>query len=98
MLKVYLYTGPQLPYYVIYGAMATSPDGNGVILAGGMSSSINFLDSILELKTDGQGWVGTWTILTTKLQFARRMHVMIPISMDLCGMTTATTTTNTTIH
>ena len=47
--------------------MATSPEGNGVILVGGQSSS-GYLDSILELKTDGQGWVGAWTTLSTKLQ------------------------------
>ena len=73
--------------------MSTNPDGNGVILVGGQKPGNIDLDSILELKTDGQGWVGAWTILTTKLQFARRAHIMIPISMDLCGINTATTTT-----
>ena len=53
--------------------MSTSPDGNGVILVGGYASS--YLDSILELKADGQGWVGAWTTLSTKLQYARRFHI-----------------------
>ncbi len=62
--------------------MAPSPDGNGVILIGGMDSSYNILDTILELKADGQGWVGSWTTLSTKLQYARDTHVVIPVLMD----------------
>ena len=64
--------------------MATSPDGNGVILVGGY----NNLDSILELKADGQGWVGAWTTLSTKLQYARYAHIIIPILMNenICGL------------
>ena len=68
--------------------MAPSPDGNGVILVGGYSSS-GTLDSILELKSDGEGWLGSWTILTAKLQYARYEHVVIPVLMDaatLCGI------------
>ena len=68
--------------------MAPSPDGNGVILVGGKSSSTSYLDSILELKADGQGWVGSWTTLTTKLQYARRYHIVIPVLMnkEICGL------------
>ena len=68
--------------------MATSPDGNGVILVGGESSSTSFLDSILELKADGQGWVGAWTTLSTKLQYGRDSHIVIPVLMekDICGL------------
>ena len=68
--------------------MATSPDGNGVILVGGEDSSYNNLDSILELKADGQGWVGAWTTLTTKLQYARDNHIIIPVLMNknICGL------------
>ena len=62
--------------------MAPSPDGNGVILIGGTHSSRNSLDTILELKADGQGWVGAWTTLSTKLQYARGSHVVIPVLMD----------------
>ena len=61
--------------------MAPSPDGNGVILVGGKSSTTSYLDSILELKADGQGWVGAWTTLTTTLQYARRDHIVIPVLM-----------------
>ena len=66
--------------------MAPSPDGNGVILVGGYGGygelSSQPLDSILELKSDGQGWVGSWTTLTTKLQYARYRHIVIPMFMD----------------
>ena len=90
MLK-HLSTGPELPYGIdsISGAMAPSPDGNGVILIGGRDSSYDSLDTILEMKADGQGWVGSWTTLLTKLQYARSSHVVIPVWMDpniVCGL------------
>ena len=89
MLK-HLSTGPELPFGIgsISGAMAPSPDGNGVILIGGWDSSYNSLDTILELKADGQGWVGSWTTLSTKLQYARYHHVVIPVWMapNICGL------------
>ena len=88
----HLSTGPELPYDIGYSAMATSPDGNGVILVGGYSS---YRDSILELKADGQGWVGAWTTLSTKLQYARFWHVVIPVFMkkDICGLDGIVSTT-----
>ena len=91
----HLSTGPELPYGLISSAMATSPDGNGVILVGGEDSSYNTLDSILELKADGQGWVGSWTTLTTKLQYARRYHIVIPVLMnkEICGLSGIVPTT-----
>ena len=93
MLK-HLSTGPELPFGIRYSAMAPSPDGNGVILVGGRRSG-SYLDSILELKADGQGWVGSWTTLTTKLQYARREHVVIPVLMDkdICGLSGLVSTT-----
>ena len=80
----HLSAGPELPYRLRNSAMATSPDGNGVILVGGTSNS----DSILELKADGQGWVGAWTTLSTKLQYARAYHIIIPVLMkkEICGL------------
>ena len=67
--------------------MAPSPDRNGVILVGGNSASGD-LDSILELKADGQGWVSAWTTLSTTLQYARSRHVVIPVLMhkDICEL------------
>ena len=72
---------------IFNGAMATSPDGNGVILVGGYSSG-TILDSILELKADGQGWVGAWTILSAKLQYPRQYHIIIPVLMNknICAL------------
>ena len=68
--------------------MASSPDGNGVILFGGLGGqTIDFLDSILELRSDGQGWVGSWTTLTAKLQYPRSFHVVIPIVTDVDAVT-----------
>ena len=94
MLK-HLSTGPELPYGIRQIAMAPSPDGNGVLLVGGRSSSTSYLDSILELKADGQGGVGAWTTLTTKLQYARRTHIVIPVLMDreICGLSGIVLTT-----
>ena len=72
----YLSTGPALPYSISNGKMATSPDGKGVILFGGSTTSSHESDAILELKSDGQGWVGTWTTLSVKLQYLRYLHVV----------------------
>ena len=59
--------------------------GNGVILLilferyAGRSVT----DPILEIiNSDGQGWVGTWTILSAKLQYGRASHVVIPLLME----------------
>ena len=83
-------TGPELPYGIRYSAMASSPDGNGVILVGGQKSGTSYLDSIFELKSDGNGWVGAWATLSTTLQYARFHPVVIPVLMkkDICGLTT----------
>ena len=79
-----LSTGPKLPYDIGFGAMASSPDGNGVILFGGFSLLLQrHLTSILELRSDGKGWLGPWTILTAKLQHPRSYHVVIPIVTEI---------------
>ena len=84
-----LSTGPKLPYGVRNGAMAPSPDGNGVLLFGGLFDikhrpGTNVLyDSILELKSDGQGNIGSWTTLTAKLKYPRNWHVVIPVFMEM---------------
>ena len=81
-----LSTGPKLPYDIRGGRMASSPDGNGVLLFGGYRHSRNiqgYLDSILELRSNGQGWASSWTTLTAKLQYRRGYHVVIPIVMDI---------------
>ena len=64
--------------------MASNPDGNGIILVGGSTASSGKVANILELKlkAEGQGWVGSWTTLTAKLQYPRSNHVVIPVFMD----------------
>ena len=90
-----LSTGPKLPYPIRGTAMASSPDGNGVILFGGNNSPYTQytasapLDTILELRSNGQGWASSWTTLTTKLKHRREYHVVIPVVMDIdaCELT-----------
>ena len=84
-----IFTGPELPYPILGSAMASSPDGNGVILFGGYRLSApkgRYIDSILELRSDGQtpqGWARNWKTHTIKLQNARGFHVVIPVVMDV---------------
>ena len=92
----HLSTGPELPYGLYGSAMSTSPDGNGVILVGGAKYGSGPSDSILELKADGQGWVGAWTTLSSKLQYGRYWHIIIPVLMvkDICGLDGIVSTTS----
>ena len=80
-----LSTGPELPYFISAGAMASSPDGKGVILFGGKRQvpDLDTYSDILELRSDGKGWVGSWTTLTAKLQYPRFYHVVIPVFMEI---------------
>ena len=71
-----------MPYKVYDSAMATSPDGGGVILFGGWnydkSGREDFGDSedkLLELRFGAN----EWTILPQKLNPPRKDHVVIPI-------------------
>ena len=85
-MSKHLSTGPALPYGIYASTMATSPDGGGVVLFGGHGGA---QDTIMELKSDVQGGVGTtWTTLSAKLQYGRRLHVIIPLLMNknICGL------------
>ena len=85
----HLSTGPALPYGIDMAAMAPSPDGDGVILFGGrtkLESSWIQLDTIFELRADGQGGVGTWNALSANLQYARQYHIVVPILIDICSL------------
>ena len=75
--------GPGNVYY-LGGARRTKTVKWGPGPPGGPPS----LDSILELKADGQGWVGAWTILSTKLQYPRQYHIIIPVLMNknICAL------------
>ena len=43
--------GPSLPY-ILVSRMATSPDGGGVILFGGLAGTYESVDTLLELRYD----------------------------------------------
>ena len=73
-----LFAGPDLPYELFDSAMATSPDGRGVILFGGFNYWDKGAkeDTLLELRFGADNW----TILPQNLKQPRRNHVVIPIS------------------
>ena len=71
-----LFAGPELPYKLSGSAMATSPDGGGVILFGGyIADKYAKEDTLLELRYDAN----EWKILPQKLKQLRSQHVVIPI-------------------
>ena len=70
-----MFAGPSLPYKLWNSAMATSPDGGGVILFGGYNNGA-LEDTLLELRFDADNW----TTLPQKLKQPRDKHVVIPIS------------------
>ena len=66
-----------MPYKLHDSAMATSPDGGGVILFGGYNDAKGANeDTNLELRYDSD----KWTKLPQKLKQSRAEHVVIPIS------------------
>ena len=72
-----MFAGPSLPYGLEDSAMATSPDGGGVILFGGYNKDKRAKeDTILELRYDSD----KWTTLPQKLKQPREAHVVIPIT------------------
>ena len=72
-----IFAGPPLPYKIAYSAMATSPDGGGVILFGGRNGDKGaYEDTILELRYGSD----KWTTLPQKLKQPRAYHVVIPIT------------------
>ena len=66
-----------MPYELSSSAMATSPDGGGVILFGGYNYDKRAQeDTLLELRFGADNW----TILPQKLKQPRSDHVVIPTS------------------
>ena len=66
-----------MPYKLWNSAMATSPDGEGVILFGGYNGDKSAKeDTLLELRYDSD----KWTTLPQKLKQPRDRHVVIPIN------------------
>ena len=70
-----LIAGPELPYKVFYNAMFTSPNGGGVIIAGGENDDSERLTDIIELRAGARNW----TFLEQKLNQPRSGHVIIPL-------------------
>ena len=71
-----MFAGPSLPNRLQWSAMATSPDGGGVILFGGWNGGKRGrADKILELRFGAN----EWTVLPQKLNQPRERHVVIPI-------------------
>ena len=72
-----MFAGPLLPYNLEDSAMATSPDGGGVILFGGYNSDKpGKEDILLELRYGSD----KWTTLPQKLKAPRSHHVVIPFT------------------
>ena len=76
MLKNKCVAGPSLPKGLVHGAMATSPDGHGVILFGGSPNDADEYNytGILELRYSSY----KWTTLPQKLKYNRANHLVIP--------------------
>ena len=74
-------SGPKLPYYVCYinQGMVTSPDGGGVMIIGGRTSSNSRSPKILELRAGGSSWQER----AQKLDNGRDKHVVIP-NLETC--------------
>ena len=74
-----IFVGPPLPYKLYVSAMATSPDGGGVILFGGYNIDKGAEeDTILELRYDSD----KWTTLPQKLKQPRNSQEVIPITQS----------------
>ena len=72
-----LIAGPELPYKVTFisNSMFTSPNGGGVIIAGGENDDSERLTDIIELRAGARNW----TFLEQKLNQPRVYHVIIPL-------------------
>ena len=59
----------------ISNAMFTSPNGGGVIIAGGFNYDSFGISDIIELRAGANNW----TYMEQKLNQPRRSHVIIPL-------------------
>ena len=64
-----------MPYALRHSAMTESPDGEGVLLFGGINSNGGYEDRILELRAGAS----SWNILNITLQYGRSSHIVIPL-------------------
>jgi hypothetical protein len=77
-------TGPQLPFG-IYGSQMVEDQNGGVVLIGGLSSSVGYLDIFYELPHGGQDAV--WSKMEQKMETGRWGHAafFVPDSLVDCS-------------
>ncbi len=77
-------TGPELPFGIDFSQMIENQNG-GVVLIGGLSSSVSNLDTLYQLPHGGQDAV--WTKMEQKLETGRRFHTafMVPDNIVDCS-------------
>ena len=62
--------------------MVTSPDGGGVMIIGGYTSSNSKSPKILELRAGGSGIID-WQEVDGELENGRNSHVVIPVPEEI---------------
>jgi hypothetical protein len=77
-------TGPELPFGIAWSQMVEDQNG-GVILIGGYSPSVGYLDTLYQLPHGGQDAV--WTKMEQKMQTGRYSHtaILVPDNIVDCS-------------
>jgi hypothetical protein len=77
-------TGPELPFGIDLSQMVEDKNG-GVVLIGGRSSSIGYLDTLYQLPHGGQDAV--WTKMEQKMNTLRGYHTafLVPDNIVECS-------------
>jgi hypothetical protein len=77
-------TGPEHPSEIVGSQMVEDQNG-GVVLIGGLSSSVGILDTLYQLPHGGQDAV--WTKMEQKMKTGRREHTafLIPDNIADCS-------------
>ncbi len=73
-------TGPELPIESFYSQMVEDQNG-GVILIGGKSSSVGYLDTLYQLPHGGQDAV--WTKMEQRMKVGRNVHTAFLVSDNI---------------
>ena len=77
----FLHIGPKMPFKLSGSTIVTSPNGQGVMLIGGIGRNVtdnkgNDVDTVIELTAKP---FMKWKILEQKLKYPRSYHVILPI-------------------
>ena len=77
----FLHIGPKMPFKIRSSTIVTSPNGQGVMLIGGIGRNVTEdkfaqVDVVLELTAKP---FMKWKILEQKLKYPRSSHVTLPI-------------------